>query len=341
MNDTELTILESLYDSQGRNDALITLLVELCHLLSACLRRDHNAAAIEGDSDSMGETIDVPMQIDPYAQLAKTLEKLKKRSGHDGTLLIRACRLSSQGGNGAHPDYQVFFSDIVMDREAVAMMIRRVGEHMTYLNALISKAFATFNNHQVLTLHLTLPDDSPDALMRLRTAVSIVARYRGALNQAEDIELNMDGDVVKLPVMKDEKGLPDPNLTMLAGLNGIQPEAMKTLVKEVCNWIKESDTSSGAHRYAGVYDAIAGVKNLRQKLILPPIELNNIRWLLLDRTIGKLPKAKAQIARLVDEEFENTTADQALYLESLYGRDYHHVSARELGLRLKRISEMI
>jgi hypothetical protein len=342
MNDMELPILESLYDSQGRNDALITLLVELCHLLSACLRRDHDAAANPGgDSDSIEETIDVPMQIDPYAQLAKTLEKLNKRSGHDGTLLIRACRLSSHNGSGSHPDYQVFFSDIVMDRETVAMMIRRVGEHMTYLNALISKAFTTFDNHNVLTLHLKLPDDSQYAFMRLRTSISIIARYRRALNKAEDIEVSIDNDIIKLPLMKDEKGLPDPNLTMLAGLNAIQPEAMKTLVKEVCNWIKESDTSTGAHRYAGVYDAIAGIKNLRQKLILPPIELNNIRWLLLDRSIGKLPKAKAQVARLVDEEFENTSADQALYLESLYGRDYHRVSARELGLRLKRISELI
>ena len=341
MSDTELTILESLYDSQGRNDALITLLVELCHLLSACLRRDHDAVNPGGDSDSIEESIDVPMQIDPYAQLAKTLEKLNKRSGHDGTLLIRACRLSSQNGSGSHPDYQVFFSDIVMDREAVAMMIRRVGEHMTYLNALISKAFDTFDNHKILTLHLKLPDVSQDAFMRLRTSISIIARYRQALKKAEDIEISIDGNAIKLPVMKDEKGIPDPNLTMLAGLNLIQPEAMKTLVKEVCNWIKESDTSTGAHRYAGIYDAIAGVKNLRQKLILPPIELNNIRWLLLDRTIGKLPKAKAQIARLVNEEFENTAAGQALYLESLYGRDYHRVSARELGLRLKRISKMI
>ena len=341
MNDTELPILESLYDSQGRNDALITLLVELCHLLSACLRRDHDVANSEDASDSVEETIDVPMQIDPYSQLSKTLEKLNKRSGHDGTLLIRACRLSSQSSSGSHPDYQVFFSDIVMDRETVAMMIRRVGEHMTYLNALISKAFATFDNHKVVTLHLKLPDDSPEALIRLRTAISIIARYRRALNKAEDIEVNINGDVIKLPVMKDEKGLPDPNLTMLAGLNAIQPEAMKTLVKEVRNWIKESDTSVGAHRYAGIYDAIAGVKNLRQKLTLPPIELNNIRSLLLDRTMGKLPKAKAQIARLVDEEFENTSTDQAIYLESLYGRDYSRVSARELGFRLRRISEII
>ena len=341
MSDMELPILESLYDSQGRNDALITLLVELCHLLSACLRRDHDAADSEGETDSIEETIDVPMQIDPYAQLAKTLEKLNKRSGHDGTLLIRACRLSSQGNNGTQPDYQVFFSDIIMDRVTVAMMIRRVGEHMTYLKALITKAFATFDNHKVLTLHLKLPDDSSNAFERLRTSISIIAKYRSALNKAEDIEFKANGDVLKVAVMKDEKGLPDPNLTMLAGLNAIQPEAMKTLVKEVCNWIKDSDTSTGAHRYAGVYDAISGVKNLRQKLVLPPIELNNIRWLLLDRATGKLPKAKAQIARLVDEEFENTSTDQALYLESLYGRDYNRVSARELGFRLKRISEMI
>ena len=341
MNDMELPILESLYDSQGRNDALITLLVELCHLLSACLRRNRDASEGDNGSDTIEETIDVPLQIDPYTQLAKTLEKLNKRSGHDGTLLIRACGLSSPGRNGGTPDYQVFFSDIVMDREAVAMMIRRVGDHMTYLNALISKAFATFDHHNVLTLLLKLPDGAPEAVDRLRRSIAIIAKYREALRQAEDIKLDTDGDVYTLPIMKDEKGLPDPNLTMLAGLNAIQPEAMQKLVQKVCTWIKESDTSSGAHRYAGIYDAVAGVKNLRQKLILPPIELNNLRWLLLDRSVGKLPKAKAQIARLVDEEFENTSADQALYLESLYGRDYGRVSARELGFRLKRISEMI
>jgi len=341
MNDTELSILESLYDSQGRNDALITLLVELCHLLSACLRREHDTREGGNESASIEETIDVPMQIDPYVQLAKTLDKLNKRSGHDGTLLIRACRLSSQSGDGVLPDYQVFFSDIVMDREIVAMMIRRVGDHMTYLNALISKAFTTFDSHKVLTLHLKLPGGAPEVFERLRTSIAIIAKYPRALRKAEDIEINTNGDVVKLAVMKDEKGLPDPNLTMLAGLNAIQPDAMAMLVKEVCNWIKESDTSTGAHRYAGVYDAVAGVKNLRQKLVLPPIELNNIRWLLLDRINGKLPKAKAQVARLVDEEFENTSADQALYLESLYGNDYSRVNARELGFRLKRVSEMI
>ncbi len=341
MNDTELPILESLYDSQGRNDALITLLVELCHLLSACLRRDHAYSDRESEADSFEETIDVPLQIDPYAQLAKTLDKLNKRSGHDGTLLIRACGLSSKGNDKIFPDYQVFFSDIVMDRETVAMMIRRVGEHMSYLNALISKAFTTFDHHKVMTFHLKLPGKAPELFDRLRISIAIIAKYRRALDKAEDIEIQDNGDTIKLAVMKDEKGLPDPNLTMLAGLNGIRSDAMKVLVKEVCNWIKASDTSIGAHRYAGVYDAVAGVKNLRRKLILPPIELNNIRWLLMNRSIGKLPKAKAQIARLVDEEFENTSADQALYLESLYGRDYSRVNSRELGFRLKRISEMI
>jgi hypothetical protein len=341
MDDMELPILESLYDSQGRNDALITLLVELCHLLSASLRRDHDTLEDGIESTSIDETIDVPMQIDPYAQLAKTLDKLNKRSGHDGTLLIRACRLASQSGDGSLPDYQVFFSDIVMDREAVAMMIRRVGDHMTYLNALVSKAFTTFDSFKVLTLHLKLTGDTPELFERLRTSIAIIAKYPQALRKAEDIEIHNNGDIVKLALMKDEKGLPDPNLTMLAGLNAIKPDAMKMLVKEVCNWIKESDTSTGAHRYAGIYDAIAGVKNLRQKLILPPIELNNIRWLLLDRTVGKLPKAKAQIARLVDEEFENTSFDQALYLESLYGRDYNRVNARELGFRIKRVSDMV
>ncbi len=344
MADLEIPILESLYDSQGRNDALITLLVELCHLLSACLRRDkvnvdENAEPTEEQEDT---SIDVPLQIDPFAQLSKTLGKLNKRSGHDGTVLIRASRLASQNSAYDKPDYKVYFSDIVINRQIVAAMVRRVGDHMTYLNALILKAFQTLADHQILTLFLRIPDPQSSASEDLKTALSIIARYHQALENAQTLTFH-DGDrEIDMSIMKDERSLPEPNLTLLAGLNGIQLEAMSKLVKEVHHWVRVSDTSVGSHRYASVYDAIAGVKNLRGKLRIPPIEMNNIRWFLVDKAGEKLPKAKAQLSWLIREELEGDVMDQALYLESLYDIDnYGQINARELGLRLKRLSAII
>ncbi len=344
MADLEIPILESLYDSQGRNDALITLLVELCHLLSACLRRDkvnadENAEPTEEQEDT---SIDVPLQIDPFAQLSKTLGKLNKRSGHDGTVLIRASRLASQNSAYDKPDYKVYFSDIVINRQIVAAMVRRVGNHMTYLNALILKAFQTLADHQILTLFLRIPDPQSTASEDLKTALSIIARYHQALENAQTLTFH-DGDrEIDMSIMKDERSLPEPNLTLLAGLNGIQLEAMGKLVKEVHHWVRVSDTSVGSHRYASVYDAIAGVKNLRGKLRIPPIEMNNIRWFLVDKAGEKLPKAKAQLSWLIREELEGDVMDQALYLESLYDIDnYGQINARELGLRLKRLSAII
>ncbi len=344
MADLEIPILESLYDSQGRNDALITLLVELCHLLSACLRRDkvnadENAEPTEEQEDT---SIDVPLQIDPFAQLSKTLGKLNKRSGHDGTVLIRASRLASQNSAYDKPDYKVYFSDIVINRQIVAAMVRRVGDHMTYLNALILKAFQTLADHQILTLFLRIPEPQSTASEDLKTALSIIARYHQALENAQTLTFH-DGDrEIDMSIMKDERSLPEPNLTLLAGLNGIQLEAMSKLVKEVHHWVRVSDTSVGSHRYASVYDAIAGVKNLRGKLRIPPIEMNNIRWFLVDKAGEKLPKAKAQLSWLIREELEGDVMDQALYLESLYDIDnYGQINARELGLRLKRLSAII
>lgn len=344
MSDIEIPILESLYDSQGRNDALITLLVELCHLLSACLRRDKvmseasSGSAVEDPED---DTIDVPLQIDPYAQLVKTLGKLDKRPGHDGTVLIRASRLSSRRTADDKPDYKIYFSDITVNLDTVGAMVRRVGGHMTYLNALILKAFQTLSDHKILTLFLRIPDIASSTCEDLKVALSIIARYQQALENAEALTFH-DGDRdISMSIMKDERSIPDPNLTLLAGLNGIQAEAMGNLVKEVHHWIRVSDTSAGGHRYASIYDAISGVKNLRGKFRIPPIELNNIRWFLLDKAGDKLPKASAQLAWLIREELEGDGMDQVLYLESLYGSDYGLIAARELGLRLKRLSAII
>jgi hypothetical protein len=171
--------------------------------------------------------------------------------------------------------------------------------------------------------------------------LSIIGRYQTALENAKELTFRAGERDITMGIMKDERSNPDPNLTLLAGLNGIPTEAMKTLVTEVHNWIRVSDTSVGAHRYASVYDAIAGVKNLRGKFRIPPIELNNIRWFLVDKNATKLSKAKAQLSWLIREALDGDCGNRVLYLESLYGSDYGLIDSRELGLRLQRLSAIL
>jgi hypothetical protein len=339
MPDEEVLIRESLYDSRGRSEALITLLVEFSHVLSACLR---SLPAKDESPYSEETTIDDPLHLDPYSQISKSIRKLADRPGSNGPLLIRVKGLSSvERYQSSRPDYEVLYSDIAMDRQSVARMIRRKGDRLAYLEALMSKAFDTFATHDIVSFYLRIPENSPEVLGRVRYAVAMLAQYKSALAGNTDILIPERGRMVATPVMRNEKNQPDVNLTLLAGLNRISVEAMSNLVKEVCEWINQSDTSAGAHRYASVYNAISGVKNLSAKLVNPPLEVNNIKWLVLDKDQSKLPKGKAQVARLVLGRYGHSPLEQAIALNAVYGSDYADLSAVDLGQRLKRVSELL
>ncbi len=339
MPEEEVLIRESLYDSHGRSEALITLLVEFSHVLSACLR---SLPAADETPYAEETTIDDPLHLDPYRQISKSILKLADRPGIKGPLLIRVKGVSSvERHRGSRPDYEVLFSDIVMDRQSVARMIRRKGDRLAYLEALMSKAFDTFAAHDIVTFFLRMPENSPQAMGLVRYAVAMLAQYKAALAGNTDILIPDRGRRIATPVMRNEKNQPDVNLTLLAGLNRISVEAMGSLVKEVCEWITQSDASAGAHRYASVYNAISGVKNLGAKLIKPPLEVNNIQWLVLNKDQNKLPKGKAQVARIVLDRYGHSPLEQAITFNAVYGSDFAELSAVDLGQRLKRVSELL
>jgi hypothetical protein len=339
MPEEDVLIRESLYDSRGRAETLITLLVEFSHVLSACLR----SRPPENDSPFSEETtIDDPLQIDPYGQIGKSILKLAERPGLHGPIVIRVKGLSSvERYQSSKPDYEVLFSDVVMDRHSVARMTRRKGDRLAYLEALMSKAFDVLAAHDIVSFYLRLPENTPEALGRVRYAVAMLAQYKSALERDVEIQVPEQGRRMATAIMRDEKGQPDVNLTLLAGLNRISVEAMGNLVKEVREWIQQSDTSAGAHRYASVYNAISDVKNLGAKLIKPPLEVNNIKWFVLDKDQSKLPKGKAQVARLVLDKYTHSPLEQAIALNAVYGSDYPELGAAELGQRLKRVSELL
>jgi hypothetical protein len=142
-----------------------------------------------------------------------------------------------------------------------------------------------------------------------------------------------------LPV-KDENSIPDPNLTLVAALNNISPEAMKKLVGKIDGWLKttESDIDD---RHAGIYDAIFSVPSLRTKIVRPPVELNNMKWIMKERDYQKITRAKAIVTRHVMNSVNGPLEKKGDILKSVYGNDYGKIDSDDLGRRIEHISSLM
>ena len=139
----------------------------------------------------------------------------------------------------------------------------------------------------------------------------------------------------------DEKNKPDPNLTLVAGLNGLRPEAMQALVKKIDAWMQQRAAKRTGHHYTSTFNAIFGVKSLSQKLMKPPIEVNSVRWLMADKEQEVFTKEKAQVAKLVMENYGQSPQQTARVLKSVYGNDFDRINSQHLGQRLHLSSNLL
>lgn len=337
MDDNEILMDESLYDEVNRKDANQVLLVELLHLLSSSLKSDPTTGIVEFESQEREE----PGLIGrPFQNLTITLKKLATIPGNDGHVLIRARVPSAQVKASGLSDYEVRFSELVVDKPALVGMIERIGERMGYLIGLMERAFDIFSSLNISCLYIRMPENTTDAYNNLKASLQILSQYNKSLEEDKPLRISIDGTEKLLPVVSNESGQPDVNLTLLAGLNDIPPQTMGNLVREISDWMRTSDASTGAHRYASVYNAISSTQGDSQKFKTPPIEVNNVKWLLMDKGGQKLSKAKAQLARILQEMPDPSPLHQIRRIQSLYGMDYPLISPLELAYRLQCISEI-
>jgi hypothetical protein len=87
------------------------------------------------------------------------------------------------------------------------------------------------------------------------------------------------GRALTIPLVRDSFGLPDPNLTLVAGLNGLSGRNAKELVRQAeayCGLGECKDLPPGP---INIYDRIFSVRSLRSQLIRPLVEINSLPWM--------------------------------------------------------------
>lgn len=331
---TQHRLAEQLSSAEEVLDVWRILLVDLAYLLSSYFV---DARYWEG----------VKSEKDTFEQLTRTLRKLSRMPEQDRTLLIRFRGFPSGKKESEKSDYVVLFGKLSVDKTVVNAVTYRQGIHMSHLTGRLSRSFDIFAQHGISTLYLKIPHLASADLERLRVCLHIISHYKQALKTNEPIVFEKEGRRITLPLVYDEQNQPDLNLILLAGLNGLTPRASERLVRQVAAWMKESKKTSASDRYIGIYNTVFRLKNLKDKLIRPPIEINNIKWLKIDAGQKVALEATGTdaeddfVPQAIKDAFGELSDQPGQDLGSLAGINFDKIDPKEVGKRLQQAFDLI
>lgn len=246
------------------------LLIQTVHLLSSFFMNARYWEGVKGGKDT-------------FDQLIKALAKLGAASGHDGALLIRYRGMPAAQKAVSANDYLVVFGKLSLDTSTAAAVINRQGLKMSHLAGRLGKAFAIFADHGIMNLYLELPGKNDAEVENLRFSLEIVSRFHQARRNNAPIVLGQGGKLVSLPLIKDGQGSPDPNLTLVAGVNHLSASQTDQLVAKVNQYIQQNWGDTAEENLPSVFSLLFRIKSLKGKLVRPPVEINNVRWLMVGR----------------------------------------------------------
>ncbi|MBW2198704.1 MAG: hypothetical protein JRF58_12860, partial [Deltaproteobacteria bacterium] len=285
---------------------------------------------------------------DPFIRFLEILSLLSKKSHQDKNIFIRFRGQTSNHGVPEKMDYVIRFGNTKVDVDTAHKMTKRLGAGAESLIQGMIKAFEIFSAREIGNLYLKFPKESAEEFDLIRISLCILSQYKTALKSNSHIVIEKDGKKRSLPVIEDERGQPDPNLTLVAGLNGLKQTTLRDLITKVNAWMEKSASTSSGSQFVNVYNALFGIRKLQGKLIRPPVEINNVQHLMLDGAYdgtsdeeAPVTKEKLQVTRLAMAISSGSPYREAQVVESVYGNDFAEIDSSRLEHRLESASDLL
>ena len=321
-------LADSLQAEQKRLDTVRILLIQMAYLISRYLR----------DGAFAGKAQD---ETRVFQKLSAVLAKLGNAAGHLGCAFIRFRGAPSNPDMPEKYDYELLIGNTGVDSHMAPRVARRNGPKMANLPDRLLDAFTVFSDYGVNNIFIEIPDNPTQHLPSLQLCLKILTGFRQSRKSGAPIKVDLDGQVRNLAVINDESMLPDPNLTLLAGLNRIKPRSMELLVEKVGQWLRLQEKKSTANKFAGVYNAALEFPKLQARLKKPMVEMNNVKWLISENKEDAVTLEKAYVAQLALEMAGSTPQRVAKMIKSVYGDDYASINKTRLGERLHLSSDLL
>jgi len=316
-------------DERQRDD-LRVLMIEFAYSFAGYLA----GVRLRGSTQRIKEDADEPL---------KYLMKISDKAGHAQKIIIRYRGMAGfSSGKGTEAlDYAISLGKLSVDIPVTKTLADRRGVCLSHLPGRISTAFDRFGSLDINTLHISLDDKGEKSVSSIKKCIEAAGIYfmakAGGLSHSSQSE---DFNPSEMLVFN-ENDQPDPNLTMLARLNRITPDKMRGLVKKMDSLIKEAEDDSPLKYMSCLYEAIFAFKDLRNRLVRPPLEINNVRWLIADNDQSLVSKEKAKLGQLVFHKLGEEPHKVFQVIESIYGDDFQDIEADALDARLGRLSDFL
>jgi len=281
------------------------------------------------------------------ADLAKTISSLDNisRTLSKTPQVGQKTLIRYKGGFGENQaadktDYEILSGEISFDAAVLKGIAKKQGSDQSRLLERMDRSFEIFWNHGINNLVLKIPQNGED-FQRLKMSLRFAARYYAAIKKKSTISVRMGGKPVTLNPIENENNEPDLNLTLLALLNGWKQEKMQALVGKVDRLMRSTESTAKRYSYTSAYDAILHIKRYRSRLSPPPIEVNNIKWLMVGNTQTALSGDMANLARLVMDRSGGCSPETTRVLKSVYGEDYEEIDSQQIAERLHLTSGLL
>ncbi len=200
-------------------------------------------------------------------QIIQKLEELSKFSNKNKKLLIRYRAMSQDGQNNPKNNYEISYGKLRVDPTILKDIAKERDFSSENLSARLNKAFEKLASMKIKTLQVRFDNQSDKNKNNLLKSFQSLPKFFAA------------GEDDSFFIVKNEKHRPDPNLTLLAVLNGLKKPTINGLIKKVDAMRKSRRNSVPFSHYFSIFDVIFFIKKLRRQLIKPPVEINNLYYL--------------------------------------------------------------
>lgn len=300
-----------------------------------------------------------------FDQLVRHLNLLAKLPDHDGAMIIRRIR-EREKENASYPNYLILFGNITLRGDSTWDGARHGQSRISQFGSALQQAFASLDAQGIHAVFLKLPGQSAEQIERLRLSLNIIARFRQAADSATPITFRYFGRTLTIPLIRDQNGQGDINLTLMAGLNNLSAANTMEMIKQADAYSKLGAPGNATARSVNWYNQIFCEPRLRRHLVWPPVEVNNLPWAdPVTDFAEEIITLRDVVSQTGDDNAEQpaetylitsrTTVDRAfLYkhlkragqkiiaaVDILLTEDYPVLSPRQLGVRLGAISSVL
>jgi len=270
-------------------------------------------------------------------------EKLSAITNKDKKIFIRFRGRGIPGEEQKYEkfDYVVRFGNMTIEIPLIKAFAKRGGATASHLPWRLIKAFEGLAALNINTLCIDLDSSQQEGMQRLYRSFQILADYLKAIYDIENTPPASMPESGPPSVVYNEKQQPDPNLTLLARVNNVQPASLQALVPKIAQAIQNASPDSGLAKCSGVFDAIFHFNNLQAQLARPPLELNNVRWVMVAEDQEVVSTKNVSLSREVIDRLVNSPQKAYDVLENIYGDESISFNTESLEHWLDQISQLI